>query len=120
MRHALRFYDVGSCLPLRFTVKICFELLIFEREGPSQGKEIVVVWEFFPHPHKIFSQHVFPRKGEHPREMVDFLMMFHFHQGFRNDMPVGPPQVPFRIILVALSFEFKLFCHFVDDFVLTV
>ncbi len=48
----------------------------------------------------------------HSRKMVDLLMMLHFHKGLREDVPVSPPEIPFGVLLIFLSFEFE----FLDDF----
>ena len=52
--------------------------------------------------------------------MVDLLMMFHLHQNFWSDMPISPPEIPFRIILIIFDFNLELFGYFGDNFVLTI
>ncbi len=48
----------------------------------------------------------------HSWKMVDLLMMLHFHQGLRKNVPVRPPEIPFRVLLVFLGFKFELLAHF--------
>lgn len=53
----------------------------------------------------------------HSRKVVDFLMMFHFHEGLGQDVPVGPPEIPFWVLLIFLSFKFELFTDFGENIV---
>ena len=117
---AFGFYDVGSGFAFGFRVEVGLELLVLEGEGPGEGEEVVVFRAFLAHPHEVFGEHVFPSKGEHAGKVIDFLMMFHLHEDFRGDVPVGPPEVPLRVILVGFDFDFELLGHFGDNFILTI
>ena len=120
MGEAFGFYYVGSGFPFGFCVKVSFELLILEGEGPGEREEVIVFWAFLPHPHEVFGEHVFPSKGEHAGKVVDFLMVFHLHEDFGGDVPVGPPEVPLGVVLVAFDFDFELLGDFGDNFILTI
>ena len=56
----------------------------------------------------------------HSRKMVDFLMMLHFHEGLWENVPVSPPEIPFGVLLIFLSFEFELLDDFGKNIVNTV
>lgn len=52
--------------------------------------------------------------------MIDFLMMLHFHKGLGQYMPVRPPEIPFGVLLVLYTLEFKLFDNFRQNIVYAV
>lgn len=56
----------------------------------------------------------------HSWEMVDLLMVFHFHENFRDDMPISPPHVPLRIVRIVLDLPLEFLADLGDDFVFTV
>ena len=120
LRHALRFDYVGAGLAFGFGLEVSFELLIVSWKSPCQGEEIILLWTFFTHSHQIFSQKVLPGEGIHSWKMINFLMMLHFHEYFRGDMPISPPKIPLRIILISFNFPFKFLCNFRYNFIVTI
>ena len=72
--HALGFDDESSGFSFGFAVEVLFEFVVLDWEHPSEGEEIILLWEFLPHTHEGSSQKVFPSKVIHSWEVVDFLM----------------------------------------------
>lgn len=101
---ALRLNDVGASLPLGLGVIVSLELAIIGREGPGEGKESILFRTFFTQAHEVLGHQVLSREGIHPWEMVNFLMVFHFHEHFWGDCPVGPPKIPLCVILIVFDF----------------
>lgn len=52
--------------------------------------------------------------------MVDFLMMLHFEESLGLNMPVSPPEIPIRTILIFFDFPFELFGNPLNNFILTI
>jgi hypothetical protein len=55
-------------------VKLLSEVVHLLREYPSLRKEVVIVWEYFRHPHEISTKIIFSSQLIHPRIMIDSLM----------------------------------------------
>ncbi len=118
--HWLRFYDIGSCFSLRLGIKIRFEISIFEWKVPSQWKKWILLWSFLAKLHEVLSEHILPREDKHSWEMVDLLVMLHFHQSLWKNVPICPPNIPLRIILISLNFPFKFFRNFRQYFICAI
>lgn len=117
---ALRFYDVCSALSFRFRLKVRSKLQIISWEVPGKREVIILFGIFPPHFHEILGKQILARKGVHPRKMINFLMMFHFHEDFGSNCPVSPPDIPLRIARIRLDLPLQLLAHLRHHLVLAV
>ena len=120
MRHAFRLDDVSSGLTLRFVREVSLELLPVRWQRPGEGEKIIQFRSFLSHFHKVASKEVLAREGEHSWEVVDLLVVFHLHEDFRGDVPVGPPHVPLGIVAISLDLPLQFLAHLGHDLVFAV
>lgn len=105
---ALRLDNVCPSFPFWFRLEVGFELGIIARETPCEREVAILLRKLLAHPHKILGEKIFSRECVHAGEMVDLLVVLHFHQHFGRHCPVRPPDVPLGVVRVVshLPFEF--------------
>ena len=108
LRHGLRFDDISPTFSFGLIIKIYFELVIVQRQIPSEGEEIILIWSLLTHFHEIFCQIILSGKVMHARKVINFLMVFHLQESLWEHMPVCPPDIPLCEIGIFFYFEFEL------------
>lgn len=120
LRETFRLDNEGPRLPLCLTLEIGLKFMIFDRKHPGEGEEVILVGEFLAHAHQSTTKQVFPCKIVHAWEMVDFLVEFHFGEGFWLDCIIRPADVPIHCIGSGLSPPAEVLGHFADHWILAI
>lgn len=82
-------------------VKLLSEVVHLLREHPSLRKEVIIVWEYFRHPHEISAKIIFSSQLIHSRVMIDSLMRLQLSQLFWSSTGyVAPIYVPVPILII--------------------
>lgn len=95
-------------------VKLLSEVIHFLGEDPSFRKEVIIVWEYFRHPHEISAKIIFSSQLIHPRVMIDSLMRLKLGELLRSGPGyVTPIYVPVAVLIIhhLVSELFQCFAH---------
>ena len=95
-------------------VKLLSEVVHLLWEDPGFWKEVIIVWEYFRHPHEISAKIIFSRQLIHPRVMIDSLMRLKLGELLRSGPGyVAPIYVPVAVLIIhhLVSELFQCFAH---------